>query len=254
MNTRVYDMLVEEREQIAQVLAGLTPERLGRQSLCAEWTIHEVGAHLTTFLRCGQLKLYAGLLATAADLDRVNLTLTRWAARRSSERNIAILRRLAGARTTIPRSGYDPVLTDAVLHDLDIRRPLGIARALTEERLWVAFQHLTVKPSPGYTMGARLDGLRIEATDTGWSHGDGPVVRGPAESVILAISGRATAPGEVSGDGVDILRQRVTAGPKPGPLRRVWTATMVLLDPQPPDRRSRDAVSEPPPISQIAGS
>jgi hypothetical protein len=65
---------------------------------------------------------------------------------------------------TIPRSGYDPVLAALMLHDLDVRHPLGISRAVPEDRPWVAFNHLTKQPSPGFTMRSRLRGLRLVAT------------------------------------------------------------------------------------------
>lgn len=240
---RVFDMIVDERLRAAELLGGLTREQLARPSLCDAWTMHEVAAHLTTFLRAGQLKLYLGIAATAGDIDRINVWLTRRAARLPSERLVELLRRGAGARTTIPRSGYDPVLADLVLHDLDVRRPLGIARSGNEERLWVAFHHLTVKPTPGFAMGHRLHGLRVEATDTGWAAGQGRAVRGPAEDLLLAVAGRTAALDALTGDGVAELRGRLATRTRPGAARRLATVVAVLTDPAPPDRRSRQAVA-----------
>ncbi|MCE6994695.1 hypothetical protein LZG04_07720 [Saccharothrix sp. S26] len=65
------------------------------------------------------------------------------------------------------------MLTDVLLRDYDIRVPLGIARDVPEDRLWVAFQHLAAKPSSGYRVGSRLAGLRLEVVDTGWTSGTG---------------------------------------------------------------------------------
>jgi uncharacterized protein (TIGR03083 family) len=239
---RVYEMIVDERRRMADLLAGLTGDQLRQPSLCAGWTVHDIAAHLVSYLHFGQAKLYLGIVLTGADLDRVNVTLTRWLAGRPDEVLIRQLRQGASSRVTIPRSGYDPVLADIVLHDMDVRRPLRIHRDPVEERLWVAFQHLTTRPSPGYAMGSRLRGLRVEATDTGWSHGDGPVVRGDAQAVLLAISGRAAALDEVTGDGVPVLRARLRTGTKAGPAARIGTVLDVLRHPQPPDRRSRQAV------------
>ena len=147
------DMIVDERRHAADLLSTLTPGQLRTPSLCAGWTVHDVAAHLTTYLRYGQLKIYLGILATGADLDRVNGWLTRRAARRSDAEIVEVLRRRAGSRTTVPRSGYDPVPADLVLHDLDIRRPLGIPCDLPEDRLAVAFHHPTSRPSPGTRWG-----------------------------------------------------------------------------------------------------
>lgn len=239
---RVYDMIVDERLRAADLLAGLTDEQRGQPSLCAGWTMHDIAAHLVSFLRFGQLKLYLGIVTTAADIDRVNIMLTRRFARRSSDTLLGQLRRWSGSRITIPRSGYDPVLTDIVLHDLDIRRPLGIARQPVEERLWVAFQHLTTKPSPGFAMGHRLHGLRVVAEDTGWTSGDGPEVRGGAEDLLLAIGGRAAGLAAVTGDGVPVLRERLATAAPPPPARRLATVWSVLVSPPAPARRSRAAV------------
>ncbi|MEV4625787.1 maleylpyruvate isomerase family mycothiol-dependent enzyme [Micromonospora sp. NPDC049523] len=239
---RVYDMIVDERRRAADLLAGLTVDQLRSPSLCAGWTMHDIAAHLVTFLRFGQAKLYLGIAATGADLDRVNVTLTRWYAKRSTDVLIDQLRRDALSRTTIPRSGYDPVLADIVLHDLDIRRPLGIPRILSEERLWVAYQHLAAKPSPGFALGGRLRGLRLVADDAGWDHGTGAAVRGNAEPLVLAMGGRISALDELTGDGVPVLRERLTSATKMRPAQRLGKVLGVLVSPPPPDRRSRDAV------------
>lgn len=240
---RVFDLIVAERERMADLLDGLTPEQLGEPSLCAGWTVHDVAAHLVTFLRFGQAKLYWGVLTTAGDIDRVNLALTRRIARRPSAEIADLLRRRARSRTTIPRSGYDPVLTDLVLHDLDVRLPLGIPRSAPEEPLRVALNHLAGRPALGFGVGARLAGLRLEATDTGWSHGSGPPVRGDAEALLLGISGRSVAFDDLDGDGVPLLRQRIASQPRVGPARRTARALGVLVHPPPKARRSREALA-----------
>jgi uncharacterized protein (TIGR03083 family) len=240
---RVYDMIVDERRHSADLLSTFTPDQLRTPSLCEVWTVHDVAAHLTTLLRFGQAKLYVGIAATAADLDRVNLWLTRRAAGRSDDEIVEVLRRRAGSRFTVPRSGYDPVLADLVLHDLDIRIPLGIARDISEERLSVAFHHLTSRASPGFAMGSRLDGLRFTATDTGWDQGAGAQVRGPAETLLLGIGGRVAVLDDLSGDGVPLLRQRLTSPQRAGALRRLAGPFGLLVRPLPRARRSRDSVA-----------
>jgi uncharacterized protein (TIGR03083 family) len=240
---RVFDMIVDERRHAADLFAGLTAEQLRRPSLCAGWTVLDVAAHLTTFLRAGQAKIYLGIGATAGDIDRLNVWLTARAVRRPVERIVDRLRRGATARTTIPRSGYDPVLTDLVLHDLDVRRPLGLARAVDETRLWVAFHHLAVRPTPGFAMGRRLDGLRLVATDTGWEVGRGRTVRGPAQDLLLGVAGRVAALDALDGDGLALLRTRIVARRRPTATDRMAAVLRVLTHPAPVDRRSSEAVA-----------
>jgi uncharacterized protein (TIGR03083 family) len=239
---RVHDRIIDERRQMADLLAGLTEDQLNGPSLCAGWKVHDIAAHLVSYLRFGQAKIYLGILATGADFDRVNVGLASWMARRPTTLLIRQLRRGATSRVTIPRSGYDPVLGDIVLHDLDVRRPLGIPRAVAEERLWVTFNHLTANPSPGYTMGTRLAGLRVATSDTGWSYGEGPLVCGGAQDVVLALAGRLPALDELTGDGVPVLRERLRSRTNANPVSRIGTVLNVLKSPPPPARRSRRAV------------
>lgn len=174
--------------------------------------------------------------------------MTRWQARRPSHEIVELLRRWAGSRVAMPRSGYDPVLADLVLHDLDVRIPLGMGRSIPEERLWMTFDHLTTRPGPGFVMGSRLAGLQLMATDTGWTSGVGAPVRGPAEALLLAIGGRRVAFDELDGDGVPRLRQRVLSPPpKPGPLRRLTVPLGLLLNPLPRDRPTHQANATVPP-------
>jgi uncharacterized protein (TIGR03083 family) len=228
---RVLEMIVDERRRAADLLAGLEPGQLRQPSLCVGWTVHDIAAHLLSYLHFGRTKLNLGLLLTAADPDRLNVLLTRREARRPSHEIIELLRRRAGSRISVPRSGHDPVLTDLVLHDLDMRVPLGIARATPEERLRVAFQHLTAEPALGFAMGSRLRDLRLVATDTGWAAGAGAPVRGPAEAVLLAASGRTVAFDALDGDGVPILRQRVATPSRTTPGRRTAHALALLVSP-----------------------
>jgi uncharacterized protein (TIGR03083 family) len=240
----VHQMVVAERLHMAELLSGLSPEQLRTQSLCDAWSVREVAAHLATYLRFGQLKIYAGVVLGLGDLGPANEWLARHYARESDQRIIDRLARGTHSRVTVPRSGYDPVLADAVLHDLDVRIPLGLERRIPEEHLLVSFHHLANEASPGYAMGSRLEGLRIEATDTGWSAGSGAPVRGGIEDVLLSISGRRVALDRLEGDGAAILRERVLAG---GPVpvgRRMGTVLGLLVSPS--ARRSKR--SQAPPI------
>ena len=52
-------------------------------------------------------------------------------------------------------------------------------------------------------------GLRFEATDLDWTAGSGPTVRGTAEALMLALTGRPVVLAELAGDGVAALRRRL---------------------------------------------
>lgn len=52
-------------------------------------------------------------------------------------------------------------------------------------------------------------GLRLSPTDLDWTHGSGPEVTGPAEAVLMAITGRPSAIGELAGPGQPVLNARL---------------------------------------------
>ena len=54
----------------------------------------------------------------------------------------------------------------------------------------------------------RVEGVTLQATDTDWSHGSGPVVAGPALALMLAATGRTAVLDELTGPGVAVLRGR----------------------------------------------
>jgi hypothetical protein len=54
----------------------------------------------------------------------------------------------------------------------------------------------------------RARGLRLGATDLGWSAGSGPELRGPAEPLLMAMAGRRGVAHELTGPGLAVLAAR----------------------------------------------
>jgi hypothetical protein len=100
------------------------------------------------------------------------------------------------------------MLTDLVCHSGDIRRPTGMTRSIPEAtQLKVAD---TVK-GVGFPVHAkkRIAGLRMAATDSDWSTGDGPSVEGPLASLIFVMAGRRAPLEDLSGEGMQTLHTRM---------------------------------------------
>lgn len=93
------------------------------------------------------------------------------------------------------------VLLDRLVHRQDIRRPLGRPRTIPDERM-LAVLNGTTRMGSVFGARERTKGLRLEATDIEWTWGDGPVVRGPGEALLLSMLGRAHALADLHGDGV----------------------------------------------------
>jgi uncharacterized protein (TIGR03083 family) len=201
--------IADERRTLADLLSGLTDDQQNTQSLCSEWTVHDVVAHLVVPLEVSTPKFALAMLACRGDFDRANVRLAREQGRRPFGELTEVLRRRADSRFTPPGSGPEAPLTDLLVHGVDIRWPLGLPRDVPEERLHKSLTFLTAAPVRGVVPKGALGGLRFEADDIDWAHGSGPTVSGNAEALLLAITGRTTALGHLTGDGVSTLRNRL---------------------------------------------
>lgn len=98
-------------------------------------------------------------------------------------------------------------LTDNMIHQQDIRRCLGVPRIIATERLRAALDFARFAP---LLRGAwRARGVRLTATDLDWSHGKGPVVRGPGEALLMFMAGRPDGLRDLDGPGKSKLAQRL---------------------------------------------
>jgi uncharacterized protein (TIGR03083 family) len=94
-----------------------------------------------------------------------------------------------------------------MIHHQDIRRTLDLPRQIPPERLRRVLD--LVPPNPRLRAGARIRGLRLQATDIDWAHGSGLEVRGTGEALLMAMAGRRQAVGELTGPGQPRLATRV---------------------------------------------
>jgi len=87
-----------------------------------------------------------------------------------------------------------------------LRRPTDAPAFLPGNRP-EAILDFMVHSQAGYAARSGIDGVRFEATDIDWNSGtDGVLVRGTADALIKAMSGRTGALDELEGDGVEVLR------------------------------------------------
>lgn len=99
------------------------------------------------------------------------------------------------------------MLGEIVVHGEDIRRPLGLVHRSPEVAL-VAIADGWKHSNLLIGSKRRISGLRLSAVDVDWSHGEGPEVSGPLQSLILAMTGRKGSHGDLKGDGLAILNSR----------------------------------------------
>jgi uncharacterized protein (TIGR03083 family) len=202
------EMIAVERREMADLIGSLTEDQLGTPSLCGEWTVRDVAAHLYAAVSRPRGVLLL-LFRNGFRLHRANAQLARELGRRPVAEIAAGLRDHAVNNFRPPVVGYLGPLTDLQVHGQDIRRPLGIYWQPDPVRVRVSLDFLVGGRAFGFVPGKRAAGLRFEATDLAWSWGEGPTISGTAEALMLALCGRTVVLPELAGDGVATLERRL---------------------------------------------
>jgi len=203
--------IADERHRVADLVESLSPAQLDVPSLCGDWTVKQVAGHLLAAIDVPPVALLPLILRSRLSLHRANARLAVLTAARPAGAIAAGLRANAENPVKPPIVGHPGQLTDLQVHGQDIRRPLGLPHGLRLDRLRISLDFLTGGHAVGFAPKRRLAGLHFEATDLDWSWGSGPALRGPAEALMMAMTGRAVALGELDGPGGPILGNRLTA-------------------------------------------
>ena len=197
---------------MADLAEDLGDAELATASLCAGWTTRDVIAHLTLSVDPSVRRTIAALARSGFRPPRMVQLLTAAAAERSDAELAGLLRDRAEHRWSPPGFGLEAPLTDILVHGVDIRLPLGRVHEPVPAALRAALDFAGgPKSSRGsfFTRRSHQKGLRFEATDLEWSHGEGPTVRGPALPLLVALCGRPAVLDQLEGDGVAVLRSRL---------------------------------------------
>ncbi|WP_199551684.1 maleylpyruvate isomerase family mycothiol-dependent enzyme [Streptomyces sp. N35] len=200
MKVDVWPMVHAERGALIEDLARLTDEQWEQPSLCEGWTVHDVAAHLVDTARTTRLGFVLGLARDRFDFDRQN---ARGVARERGATPQETLRRLreVASRTSTPPAPLDSRFVEEVVHGEDIRRPLGLTRSYPQEAVARALR-LQARTPESFGGAKELTArVRLTAVDADLSIGTGPEVKGPALSLLLAVSGRRVALADLDGPG-----------------------------------------------------
>jgi uncharacterized protein (TIGR03083 family) len=204
-----WKVIAEHRRGLADLLEDLTEDQWDHPSLCSEWRVRDVVAHVAmTPKPPGLASMVAGAVRVRGDFDRLNRDFALQYAGTTPAELIAQLREHADSRRRVIITSYRNLLFDVLVHIQDIAVPLGrtqvmplAAARVGVERVW----------SMGWPFWAerKLRGLRLTATDTDWSAGAGAEVRGPTKDLLLLLTGRtAAALPQLSGPGTERLIAR----------------------------------------------
>lgn len=193
------------RADLADFLATLTLDQWEAPSLCERWRVRDVVAHVMSL--DGVTLLGVLRRAVRGRLIHINQVGVDELASLSTEQlldQLRVHRQPQGLATTF---GGRLALLDVTIHHQEIRRPLAVPRQIPAERLRCLIGASVRSPAlPGWHLSR---GVRLAPTDLDWSHGSGPEITGPAEAVLMAVAGRQSAVGELTGPGQPILASRL---------------------------------------------
>ncbi len=196
-----------ERADLAGFLATLAPHEWDAPTLCEGWRVRDVVAHAYSYEDLGFGRLVARMLRAGLDAGRANAVGVAEHRDRSPDELVARARDHVRPRGLTAMMGGRIALTDAVIHQQDIRRPLGMPREIPADRLVAALDMARTAPPIGAV--GRIRGLTLTATDIGWSAGSGPAVEGAGEALLMAVAGRRGIVAELTGPGVATLAERI---------------------------------------------
>jgi uncharacterized protein (TIGR03083 family) len=205
----LWSMIATERGALADDLAGIDDAAWDTPSLCARWTVRDVTAHMIATAEMTPPRFVTKLARNGFGFQRM---VARDIAANRGDSPAAELEHLRAVRErrTSPPGPTPSWLGETIVHSEDVRRPLGLTRAYPTDAV-VAVADFYQGSNLLIGTKSRIAGLALRATDAEWSHGSGPTVEGPMLPLLLAMTGRRAGVDELSGDGVDTLRQRCGA-------------------------------------------
>jgi uncharacterized protein (TIGR03083 family) len=193
-----------ERKALAEDLRDRTNEDWATTSLCGQWTVRDVLAHMTSAATMTPPLFFARLAASGFSFDKLQEKGVAGNLGGSPADTLAHFEAIVGS-VKHPPGPADTWLGETIVHAEDIRRPLGIEHKYPAEAV---VRVADFYKGSNLLIGSkrRIAGVLLRATDAGWSHGTGPEVSGPILSLVMAMTGRQAPLDDLTGDGVATLR------------------------------------------------
>ena len=204
--TQVWESIDIERRALVEDIGQVDESRWSTPSLCAGLTVREVLAHLTVSGAVSGPRWLAGVVRARFDFDKQVHDRLHEQLGASPKETLSRFQATIGSRTSPPLPRL-ALLGEMVVHGEDIRRPLGLAREYPLRTL-AALLRYYAGTDQVVIAKKRVQGLRLEASDTGITLGEGDAVRGSTLALIMAMTGRSAYCAELTGPGVIELAAR----------------------------------------------
>jgi uncharacterized protein (TIGR03083 family) len=195
----VWRVIDDERSRLADLMEDLSDSEWRTPSLCREWSVREVAAHLT-LAHTGPLSAACSLIRAGGGFNRMIQDTAIRQARLPVQEYPRRLRSMVGSRRTAPFITELEPLVDVLCHAQDIARPIGRPYPMPADAAVAAAEHIWRRSFP-FRAQRRLRGFELVATDAPWRAGVGVRVEGPISALLLLVSGRPAALADLDGPG-----------------------------------------------------
>lgn len=179
--------------RLADVLAG-SDASWDASSLCEGWQVRHVVAHVTMPVRLTPERFGAEMAAAGGDFGVLSNAVAARDATLPTDELLTQLRSTELHAWEPPGGGAAGAVSHSVIHSLDITIPLGEQAVAPPDAVRDVLDQLTA--ANGEWFGVDLTGVRLEATDTDWSWGDGDTVRAESGRLVALLSGRSLPDGQ----------------------------------------------------------
>lgn len=196
-----------ERSALAEDLSTLSAEQWRHDTLCGQWDVEQVVAHLTVAASLNQWRWLRSMFGARFRPDVHNQRRLAEHRGRTPAETLNRFRAVIGS-TTAP-SGHTPAyLGEVLVHAQDIRWPLRLTRTPSVEALTPVADFFAERD---FTVASRthVAGLQLRADDGPFATGAGPLVTGSTLALVMGMAGRAPYLDQLDGPGVPILRSRL---------------------------------------------
>jgi uncharacterized protein (TIGR03083 family) len=178
---------------LADLLAAAPPETWDAPSLCEDWQVRHVVAHVTMPVRLTPEQFGAEMAAAGGDFTVLSNTIAARNASLPVEEQLDALRSRVLHDWQPPGGGAAAATSHATIHSLDITIALHQSAVTPPGAVVAVLNQLTA--ANGAFFGINLNGVRLEATDTDWSWGTGETLRASSGELVALLSGRSLPDG-----------------------------------------------------------
>jgi uncharacterized protein (TIGR03083 family) len=203
----LWTLVHAERAALADDLASLGAEQWRHDTLCGDWNVEQVVAHLTAAASLNQWQWLRSMLGARFRPDVHNQRRMIEHLGSSPAETLDHFRAVITS-TTAP-SGHTPAyLGEVVVHAQDIRQPLGLMHAPTIDAL-TPVADFFARRDFAVASRSHVADLQLRADDGPFAIGTGPLVTGSTLALVMSMAGRASYVAELDGPGVQTLRSRL---------------------------------------------